>query len=63
MSQSHSVEMMESPPMVITGTKSMVVLDSLKESQHDNQEIMGMEYLLLLVLCSEYELFLFSNVF
>ena len=30
MSQRHSVEMMELPPRVITGTNSMVVLDSLK---------------------------------
>ena len=43
-SQRHSVEMMESPPRVITGTNSMVVLDSLKESQHHNQEILDTEY-------------------
>ena len=29
----------------------MVVLDSLKESQHHNQEILDTEYWLLLVLC------------
>ena len=44
MSQRYSVEMMESPPRVNNWDKSEVVLDSLKESYYNNQEILGTEY-------------------
>ena len=44
MSQRHSVEMMEAPPRVNNWNKTEVILDSLKESQHHNQEILDTEY-------------------
>ena len=52
MSQRHCAEMIELPPRVNKWDKSEVVLDSLKESQHHNQKILGTEYQLVTVLCS-----------